>query len=54
MWVEHIKCELVESIHDPEHLKRILDALLLFASLELMPDEVEDEIFQYIDQLSQR
>lgn len=54
MWVEHVKCELVESIHDTEHFNRILSAILLFASLELMPDEVEDEIFQYLDQLSQR
>jgi len=52
MWVEHIKLELINSLDDPVRLERILQALLLFSLLELIPDPIEEELFVYLDHLS--
>ena len=54
MWLDHVKCELIESIHDPDRFSSLLQAILLFASLELIPDDIEEELFQFLDQLSQK
>jgi len=52
IWVEHIKCELIESLNDTQHFEQIIQALILLAYLELMPDEIEEELFTFIERLS--
>ncbi len=54
MWVDHIKCELIEAVPDPDRFNKLLQAILLFASLELIPHEIEEELFTFLDQLSRR
>lgn len=54
MWVEHIKCELIEAYNDPLRFNKLLDALVLMVALGLMPEPIEEDIFGYLDELANR
>lgn len=47
-WQQHVTLEIADSFGSPERLLEITQALLAMHNAELIPEEIDDQLFQMI------
>lgn len=47
-WMQHVTLEIADSFGSPERLLEITQALLAMHDSELIPEDIDDQLFQMI------